>query len=1175
MSNPIDSIFTRLRGRMGPTLVAGAPEGFDAMVVGRCAASGADVLHVARDDARLQRIADGLAFFHPSVVVLRFPAWDTLPYDRVSPNPEIMAQRTDTLSRLTQKVDGLFSGRVILTTVSAVLQRVPPRDVFAGSNIIARRGEALSVKAVLEFFTANGYTRTGTVREPGEYAVRGGIVDVFPPGTEMPVRLDFFGDELDQIRLFDPLTQQSAGQADLVQLRPVSEIMLNQQRITRFRESYRATFQGDVTSDPLYESISQGRKFSGMEHWLPLYFDKLETLFDYTPDAMVTLDYQAEVAVRSRLELIEEYYQARKTMLDGGSAEMGGVKYRPVPPRTLFLSRDEWERRLNAGSTGSFSPFAPVELAENVIDAGGRAGPDFSEARARPDANVFDELRQVLQGLKALDRRTVIAAYSPGSRDRLGHVLKEHGIHDFAIVRTWDEARSLGTAATALVELPLERGISTDEFTIITEQDILGDRLIRQQKKRRSKSDAFLTELENLESGDLVVHVDHGIGRYDGLETLEVMQAPHDFLRVLYDGGDKLFVPVENMDVLSRYGSEDVVVQLDKLGSASWQSRKARVKERIGAIAEALMKVAAERQLRQGEVITVPEGLYDEFSARFPYTETDDQQRAIADVITDLASGKPMDRLICGDVGFGKTEVAMRAAFVCAMSGLQVAIVVPTTLLARQHYRTFRERFEGLPLNIGHLSRLTPPKEATDVRNGIETGDINIVVGTHALLGKSIKFKNLGLVIVDEEQHFGVQQKERLKQLRTDVHMLTLTATPIPRTLQMALAGVREMSLIATPPVDRLAVRTFVLPYDPVVIREAIQREVTRGGQVFYVCPRIEDLSRLAERLDKLVPDIKYVTAHGQMAPTLLEDVMTRFYDGGAQVLLSTNIIESGLDMPSVNTIIIHRSDRFGLAQLYQLRGRVGRAKIRAYAYLTLPQDQLLSDTAKKRLEVMQTLDTLGAGFTLASHDLDIRGAGNLLGEEQSGHIKEVGIELYQQMLEEAVAYQRELSAHGGEAAPLDEEWTPSIAIGSSVLIPENYVADLGVRLALYRRIAGLLEMADIDAFAAEMIDRFGKLPREVENLLEIIAIKGLCRQANIEKIDAGPKGAVLSFRNDSFANPDGLIALIAQQAGTLKLRPDHKLVYRREWDGEAERIKGVKSLMQQLARIAMRGGHA
>ncbi|MEJ2228577.1 MAG: transcription-repair coupling factor, partial [Alphaproteobacteria bacterium] len=683
--------------------------------------------------------------------------------------------------------------------------------------------------------------------------------------------------------------------------------------------------------------------------------------------------------------------------------------------------------------------------------------------------------------------------------------------------------------------------------------------------KARKGADV-LSEASSLSPGDLVVHADHGIGRFLGLQAITAAGAPHDCLEIEYHGGDKLFLPVENIDLLTRYGSDDADAALDRLGGAAWQARKARLKKRILDIADSLIKVAAERETKEAPALTTQDGLYDEFCARFPYDETDDQAGSIEAVIEDLGKGRPMDRLICGDVGFGKTEVALRAAFVAVMSGKQVAVVVPTTLLARQHYQTFTERFQGFPLTVAQASRLVAAKELSEVREGLKAGKVDIVVGTHALLAKNIEFANLGLLIVDEEQHFGVQHKERLKQLKADVHVLTLTATPIPRTLQLALTGVREMSVIATPPVDRMAVRTFISPFDPVSIREALLRERYRGGQSFYVCPRITDLEEVAAFLREQVPELKFTIAHGQMAASQLEDVMAAFYDRKFDVLLSTTIVESGLDIPTANTLIVHRADMFGLAQLYQLRGRVGRSKTRAYALFTIPANRKLTPTAEKRLKVLQSLDSLGAGFTLASHDLDIRGAGNLLGEEQSGHIREVGFELYQSMLEEAVAALRE-----GGAAGLsdDDQWSPSINVGSAVLIPETYVSDLSARLGLYRRLSAVTERDEIEAFAVEMVDRFGPLPVEVQHLLAVVQIKAYCRRAGISQVDAGAKGATIAFRHNTYANPAGLVTFISENDAGVKLQQDHKLVVKADWDNAEERLKGVRSVVRRLAELA------
>lgn len=1143
-------------------VLAGAPEGFDAVLIARARAEHAgSLLHVCRDDARMSRLAEALAFFAPEAEVLQFPAWDCLPYDRVGPNPEITARRIDTLTRLLAPP---AAPRIVLTTVNALVQRVPAPEVFRDAVLTVTKGARLPLDRIVAFLEANGYGRANTVIEPGEYAVRGGLIDLFPAGREEPVRIDLFGDEVEEIRSFDPLSQRSTGVLARVDLKPVSEVFLDDASVARFRTAYRELF-GAAANDPLYEAISARRRFQGMEHWLPIFHEGLATLLDYLPDCRVGLDHEAEAVLETRLEMIADHYAARRNP-DLRRLSEGELPYNPLPPDRLYLDRTGWEAMLGRVQVVQFAPFAkPEGSGPAVVEGGGRPGRQFAEVRARGE-NVFDALAEHADTLIGQGHRVIVAAWTAGSRERLRALLAEHGAAIAEPVETFAQAEALPRGVIALAVLGLERGFLAPGLAVIAEQDILGERISR-PPKRRKRADQFIAEATELAEGDLVVHADHGIGRYEGLVTLEVQGAAHDCLKIVYDGGDKLFVPVENIEVLSRYG-EGEGVALDKLGSASWQNRKARMKARIRDMAAELLKVAAARRLKDAPTLLPPEGLWDEFCARFPYAETEDQSRAIADVLQDFASGRPMDRLICGDVGFGKTEVALRAAFVAAMSGVQVAVVVPTTLLARQHYRTFADRFRGFPVRVAQLSRLVSAKEAAEVKRGLAEGSVHIVVGTHTLLAKGIEFADLGLLIIDEEQHFGVAHKERLKQLRAEVHVLTLTATPIPRTLQLALTGVREMSLIATPPVDRLAVRTFILPFDPVVLREALMRERFRGGQVFWVVPRIEDLPKVRERIAELAPELKVVEAHGRLAASELERVMTAFQDGQYDVLLSTNIIESGLDLPAVNTIVIHRADMFGLAQLYQLRGRVGRGKLRGYAYLTIPADRKLTPMAQKRLEVMQALDTLGAGFTLASHDLDLRGAGNLLGEEQSGHIREVGIELYQQMLEEAVA---ELKSGEGAVAERDRDWTPQINLGLPVLIPETYVRDLPVRLGLYRRIGALASDAESEALAAELVDRFGPLPVEVENLLAVMGIKRLCREAGAEKLDAGPKGLVIHFRGNRFRDPVGLVGWIQKQAGLAKLRPDHRLFVARDLTDVAARVRLAREVLSTLAAMGVR----
>ncbi len=1147
----------------------GVPEGLDALVLAhlvqhRDAQAPRLVLHIVRDDRRLEALEAQLKFFAPGVRVMAFPAWDTVPYDRVGPNAEIAARRITTLSRLA--LGGRGEPAIVLATVNAVLQKVPPRAFLKSGVKTLAPGQRADMNRLIQRLGHAGYSRTGTVMEPGEYAVRGGILDLFPPGRLNPVRLDFFGDTIESIKAFDADTQRTTKAVRKLVLMPVSEVAFGEASTALFRRRYVELFGGATGDDPLYEAVSAGRRHPGEEHWLPLFHEHLETLFDYAPGALLSFDHRAEEAAASRFEQIAEHYEARREGLE--AERFGAPPYKPVPPAMMFLDRAAWSEVLAHHGIVRLSPFEEG-AATAVVSWQGRGGRTFAAERQDANVNVFDAVVRHIQRLEQEGRRVIVAAWTPGARERIGALLSDHGLKAQAKVESYPDALALPGGVMALAVLGLEQGFETPEVAVIGEQDILGDRLVRPRRRARRAADV-LTEATSLSVGDLVVHADHGIGRFAGLKTITALGAPHDCLELKYAGGDTLYLPVENIELLSRFGTDEGDAQLDKLGGVAWQTRKARLKKRLREIASELIKVAALRQLKEAPMLSPAAGAYDEFVARFPYEETDDQAASIEAVMADLASGRPMDRLVCGDVGFGKTEVALRAAFVAAMSGLQVAVVVPTTLLARQHLKTFTERFRGLPLTIAQASRLVSAKELAEVKEGLKKGTVDIVIGTHALLGKQISFARLGLLVIDEEQHFGVTHKERLKQLKEDVHVLTLTATPIPRTLQLALTGVRELSLITTPPVDRLAVRTYISPFDPVILVDALKRERDRGGQTFYVVPRIADLDEVAEFLREAVPHLKFARAHGQLPASELEDVMTAFYEGNYDVLLSTAIVELGLDLPNANTLIVHQADMFGLAQLYQLRGRVGRSKRRAYAYFTTPPGQALSEGAEKRLKVLQSLDTLGAGFSLASHDLDIRGAGNLLGAEQSGHIREVGFELYQSMLEEAVAAMR-----GGDLGEAAERWSPEIALGISVLIPETYVADLQLRLGLYRRLSSIEARPDIDQFAAELTDRFGPLPVEVEHLLDVMEIKGLCRQAGIGKIDAGPKGAVVTFYRNEFANAEGLAAFLQAKRAVAKLQPDHKLVYRGDWDLPELRFKGVRALVAELADIAGKGRKA
>jgi transcription-repair coupling factor (superfamily II helicase) len=1140
----------------GPTTLSQCPEGAVPELMAALADTAKCAVFVARDDATAATIVDAAAFFVKNLELIYFPAWDCLPFDRASPSPRVVADRLTAQYRMTQKAT---APRLIVTTVNAILQRVLPRDALLKVLSEVKVGGSTDRAALLMTFASIGYARVDTVADPGEYAVRGSLIDVFPAGGDHALRLDFFGDEVDSIRRFDPADQRTIDSVSSFTLLPVSETPLDAESIKRFRKSYVDAFGGGATGDPIYQSISEGRRFAGQDHWLPFFTGGLTTLLEgYVPaKTPVIVDAQGASAAQSRFEAITDYHDARATALKEGAP---GANYKPVQADSLYISGQEWKTLHQTWTIHHLSAFAQPDS----VDYAARPARDFAPER-QAGTNVFDAAAAYLRDRQASRKHTTILCYSEGSRDRLSGLLAEHGVAGLTTIQSAASIAAYPRTQTLLAVLPLEHGYETVTHLYLTEQDLLGERLVRKRRKSR-RADNFIRELSTLTPGDLVVHMEHGIGRYDGLQTISVTGAPHDCARLLYADNAKLFVPVENIDVLSRYGSDSDGIALDKLGGAGWQSRKAKLKQRINEIAGELIKVAAARALKTAPEYHVQQGAYEEFSARFPYVETEDQARAIIDVVGDLSSGRPMDRLICGDVGFGKTEVALRAALVASLEGVQVAVVCPTTLLARQHYATFQERFKGFPVRIGSLSRLIGSKEATQTKKDLADGTLDIVVGTHAILNKALSFKRLGLVIVDEEQHFGVTHKERLKQMREDVHVLTLTATPIPRTLQMALTGLRELSVIATPPVDRLAVRTYISPWDPVVVREALMREHLRGGQSFFVCPRIADLAEAEEFLRKHVPEVKFITAHGQMAASDIEDRISAFYDRRYDVLLSTTIVESGLDIPNANTLIIHRAEVFGLSQLYQLRGRVGRSKVRAYAYLTTTQDRALTDTAQKRLNVLSSLDGLGAGFQLASHDLDIRGAGNLLGDEQSGHIKEIGFELYQQMLEDAIIAARATSAG---MMPKADEFSPQITVGASIMIPDGYVPDLGLRMALYRRMGDLLARADIDGFAAELIDRFGPLPDELKNLLQVIETKNYCRIANVAKIEAGPRGVMVSFRNDHFANVPGLLDYVAKLNGLAKLRPDQKLIVTKAWRTDAERLNGILNISKGLARAA------
>ena len=1144
---------------MGKTLV-GVPTDYTPFLLANLIkTSKNDILYIASNGQELENISQILQSIASETEILTFPAWDTVPYDRVSPNTGIIGMRLHTLNKLL--FDTPSKPRIIVTSVGSVLQKLPPKKIFLNAKHHFQIGGTFNFTEFLHYLSINGYVRVEQVMEPAEYAIRGDIIDIFPSSGTSPIRLDLFDDTIENIRVFDPISQRTTGTLTSYTVGIGDEVVLDQHAVENFRSSYCEMFGASSVHDELYESISNGIKYIGYENWLPLFYhDPLPTVFDYVPMAHIVLSPSVDDALNAKISSIHDYYVARMESLQNNPRPDETV-YRPIPPDLLYLSQDGFEHIMDQKKAVHLSNFSQP-ATDNVFNLNVIPSRNFAHALNISLESVFENLKEYLTQNK--DLKKIICFLSNGSREKFISLADEYGISNTAVADDYPQALSIAeNKKIALLILSLNHGFKTSSYCFIAESDIFG---IRQNRRtRKVKAEDFISDISSLNVGELVVHAEHGIGRFEGLENILAGGAPHDCLKILYANNDRLWVPVENIELISRYGSDDENIMLDTLGGMAWQAKKAKVKEKIKEIASELIKVAAERQLKSADVLTPPQGVYEDFCARFAYHETDDQLNAINDVLQDLSTGIPMDRLICGDVGFGKTEVALRAAFVAASNGTQTALIVPTTLLARQHYLNFKSRFEGFGIKVSMLSRLTSAKDARDTIEGLNSGRIEIVIGTHALLSEKIKFCHLGLLIIDEEQHFGVSHKEKLKNLKTDVHVLTLSATPIPRTLQMSLTGVKSLSIIATPPIDRMAARTFVMPFDKVIIKEAILREKYRGGQTFFVCPRVSDIQDVHGMLTELVPDVKIAVAHGQMKPQDLDTVMTDFANMTYDVLISTTIIESGIDMPNVNTMIIYRSDMFGLAQLYQLRGRIGRSKVRGYCYFTVSGRQKIKPMALRRLEILSALDTLGAGFSLASHDMDIRGSGNILGTEQSGHIKDVGVSLYHHMLQEEIVRQKALIDAQDAQLTEDRDFSPQIITGIPIMIGENYIQDLGVRLGLYKRIGALQTKEDILDMKAELVDRFGPLPKEVENLLEIIEIKQICKIANISKLEAGAKGILISFRNNVFNGAGALLSLVQKSFGVLQIRPDQKLLINGNLTEYKNRVAFVKKYVIML----------
>ena len=1124
------------------------PEGSEPLLINEISEnSNNNILIIARDLKRYQQLKDGLEFFL-NKDILFYPQWDCVPYDRISPNKLITSKRLETLSRLSNEKD---KSRIILTTIQASCQRTLSLDEVKNKFISLKPGEVIDINNLVNFFVSNGYEKTPTVREHGEFSVRGGIIDFYSP-LNKPIRLDLFGNTIDSIKSFDLITQRSLELLKEIFVYPASEIILNDKTIENFRINFNKKFGSQKEKVKIYDSISEGISYPGMEHWLPFFYNQTGSIFDYIDKPIILLDHLYDSSLEDFLETVNDHFQSRKDYDDNKLSKVEN-KYFSIEPSNLYQNKEEYNKNLRSRNCIRISPFKKPD----AINLNGKASSKYSNIKSnRSDSSSYENLKSDILDFTKKNKKIIIACSSLGSSERVSKILINNGI--LSNFKNLESFKNIDQKNIYLTVLNLNSGFHFDDYIFISEQDIFGEKFYRPRIIRKAEN--FIREISSVMPGDAVVHVDHGIGRFENLSTLEINNAKHECLLIKYANDDKLYLPVENIEVLSRYGSDISDEMLDKLGGLSWTTRKENLKKKIKFLAEELISVAAKRQLSKAEMFNVPEDFYEEFCSRFSFEETNDQLNAINDVLNDLEKGLPMDRLICGDVGFGKTEIALRASFLAAMSGKQVSILAPTTLLARQHYETFKERFKGFPINVFELSRLTPKKDS--VIKSINSGSCDIVIGTHSLLGEKINFSDLGLLIIDEEQHFGVKHKEKIKKLRDNVHVLTLTATPIPRTLQLAMTGVRDLSIIASPPIDRRAIETYVFPNDPLVVKEALLRERHRGGQSFYVVPRISDIEDIEEYFKEFIPEINYITVHGQMPSKQIEDRINDFYMGSYDVLISTTIIESGLDIPNANTLIIHRSDMFGLSQLYQIRGRVGRSKVKAYAYLTYKEHKKLGKKALKRLEVLQSLDSLGAGFNLASYDLEIRGSGNLLGEEQSGQIKEVGIELYQNMLEETIDELKNTTQKSK-----NNQWSPKISLPLSILIPEDYISDLTIRMEIYKRLSSIILEEEIDEIAAELIDRFGSLPQEVETLIDTIGLKNLCKKTNIEKIDCGNNGFLISFKNNTFSNPAELIKYINNKKNYISIRPDQRLFVKFNEQKE-NLIDYIKSIVNDFLKM-------
>ena len=1114
---------------------------------------------VARDTQRAQALESALAIFAGDLPVLQFPDWETLPYDAFSPHPEIVSQRIATLYQL----PGVKRG-VLVVPMATLMQRLAPPSHITGSGLMLAKGQTLDLASEQRRLEASGYRHVPQVAEPGDFAVRGALLDIFPSGTAEPYRIELLDDEVDSIRSFDPETQRSQQQVDSVKLLPAREFPLTDEAAKTFRSNLRERFPIDVRRCPLYQDMKQGVTPGGIEYYLPLFFDHTATLFDYlADDALFVLGEGAHAAADQFWVQTAERYDQRAHDIE-----------RPVlPPSELYLPPEKLREQLNQRLR--------VEMVdaghEHAIDSGTQPAPELPLNRKGEEPGT-----SLKHFLSSYPGRVLIAADSAGRREALIETLAAAGLKPQE-VDSWSsflnrhpgENRDDEQTRFAITIAGLEQGFALTKpaITVLTERELYGERVRQERDRRRRRGaardpDTIIRDLTELTPGAPIVHVDHGVGRYQGLVSMDVGGMAGEFLTIGYAKGDKLYVPVSQLGLVSRYsGTAPELAPLHSLGGDAWERARRKAAEKVRDVAAELLAIYAQREARGGEPLPIDRQLVEEFGRTFPFEETPDQETAIEAVLEDLAAPRAMDRVICGDVGFGKTEVALRAAFAAATAGKQVAVLVPTTLLAQQHYQNFADRFADWPVRVDVLSRFRSGKDVSETLRRLAEGQIDVIIGTHKLLQSDVRFKNLGLVIVDEEQRFGVRQKEQLKKLRAEVDLLTMTATPIPRTLNMAMAGLRDLSLIATPPAHRSAVRTFISTWDPATIREALQRELARGGQVYFLHNEVQSIERTVRELEELVPEARIRIAHGQMPERELETVMADFHRQRFNVLVCTTIIETGIDIPTANTIIIDRADHFGLAQLHQLRGRVGRSHHRAYAYLVVPDHRSMTTDARKRLEAFASLEELGAGFTLATHDLEIRGAGELLGDEQSGQIQEIGFGLYTELLDRAV---RALKSGKVPDFDLSSEHETEVELHLPALIPADYLGDVHTRLTLYKRIASARNEEELRELQVEMIDRFGLLPGPTRQLFAVAGLKLMATPLGIRKLDVGANGGRITFRVNSQVNPPdvdprAIIKLIQSQPRIYKLDGQDKLKMTLDLPGASERIRSAQELLVLL----------